>query len=1775
MPSTPATPRRSSNNRRSAPSTPKGSDHPPSDLYSPSSVADRIRRWQDQDASAAVPTPTGSDVSLPLNLNRNVEKEPKKLRQSFADKDNDRPKLSDTRRRRSKHADPKSKEWVREVRSSSTPRKRVISDEHWKKMKADEQALSGSTTPRDDTRKDSPYDDLSRNRSSAFEERQARRARRRELRQSSKQCKTRESGIKSDLDAPCLSRRPTAESESPPDDEMEARSNVDYDLAWRLGGSPTPSESRTQPFTDGIPVETDDGRSRRRSRYADALGGPLGTSDPPPKTKVRMGSIFNQAKVMFTRSEPVVVASPRVPSIEAWLMEQPDPFVETSTPPPVEVPALLKRKSRRREPVPDAIMLEDPNQIWSALEPERPEQPRSSERHRHRRRRTRTSDDNKSPDNVTNPDPSAVRTADAAPQYELKCPDVSTATRKRRGARSSNTRDRSSLPVSPALETSHTPSAKDRVHAAASPVYEPDQQEAIAKAKTSKPCPPTGKHALSTIASIETFNTRLDPAEDAIMPPENNRGLKRRLTTHEDLMSVLSLPRAEKNTRSSRSTRRNVGNTSLVTLMDDFVVDEARYMRELQTLVDGVIPVLLQSVLSKSGSAAAAGLFTSSTNARDDLNFTKPIIDMGVALERLKTTHSRAPTKDPEVLLTWAQGAHKIYAEYLKAWRLGFQGVVVNLAPATNPPDKESSQGMARDADGDVVNADGKKVDVAYLLKRPLVRIKNLNKMLDCVKDLKPSPKAMQAASDYTRLEAAARKRVTEEQGRLEDEVAANIDSTKARNPRTLGVLTGTKVDKSRRVTAKDEFHLALHHSTGQKVDCQVELVMRSNPPGNVRGGDLLVCEVDTSGKWLLLPPIETAFVSARLHESTDSLVVMIRGSHEQSGDWYELLHLTGSHPQAAQEWLQMLGSRPCPPNLNMTQSILAQQTADVSAVPSHGLSSASLRRLPGSQDIDVPIGEASVLGTSTQERPRSAQEQPPYPHSIGSSNASRVNLSEHSSSSTSSSKLLQREPVASGAKLSLGGQLARPKAVSPTRFNGLRSAPELSCARVSKSPTVEMKDDPHHKPVLATASPAAKSPPTLGAWRLNRTDKASREWMETPAVARYVSPQTAERKVDLERESPVDEQPKRPGYKRAPSSTPSKELPTIPRLRPTHPATPPTSTPLTESIRDQWNAITGSGKKAKAPHERQPHSAPSTPRAVRPRSERGLPYTEDVPTPPIYVGRSDSSPQLLREQKPVPPPHRQPSSQQMQVATPEALTPQEKQTPTPNTLSKRRSSSPLKHEYAPSTGTASPGDYDTDESSSSESDASDDELPEQNDKSTPLLTITGNARKTSRPMPPISFPSRATTTLAPSDSASQGPYRSVPAASSMPNAKTFKAMAAVCYWAGNEWLPLHNELDCAVIVSAGLIEAYQISEAHSNDFSGIDPLVGFELTPMVPLRKGTGLDISIRSPPTERSRIKTSHNVMFRSRHGEECEQLYAMINWARINNPTYIALSNARPSYQPPVSFNTQGARHSSQGARSKSGSWFGFGSQGKRSSYRASSAPESPSVGGDSASSVTSALSALRRFSGGGAFNLKRSSVLRNESRARSGGSIYSSSTITTGTGSGSASPAPSQFGGTAMVNDLKIVFHRREKLQWSHLGSAKLNVLPAPDLAAMTNTIPGSPAAPNNTPGSNASTPRGPRLPSSSHTPHRVHGNGREKRILVTGLKKGEIMLDAVLGESCFERIGLRGIALSVWIEDAEIKKSGGVMSGRDTTYMLQCKSEAEASWVFGLVGRLRY
>jgi hypothetical protein len=1908
MPSNPTTPRRASNNRRSVPATPKASDGKPQGSNDANSVRDRIRQWQEQNAAAVSPTPVASDISLPGVPDDKVEPERRRTRRASGGKENAKAAESTPRRKSSRWVDPEQREWVRGARSSSTPRRRVISDEHWKKTRSHGEVKVGQSPPKKELDQTEHPVTVSREGSPAYSEREARRIRRRELRHASK--------LKAQVDdydqrnIPNVPLKKLSLEKLSPENEHDTQSNVDYELATNLGGTTSPEQWDKREDEDLLRAAQDDGHHRRRSQYANALSrsprsSQIGFGDLPDcSLRSKKGSIFSQAKGLFTKSDPVAVPSPRLPSIEAWLEEQPDPFLDVEEQ-SVPVPAPLHTRSRRKEVTAEPVILKDPDRIWASIGNGKSQEIQQNGNSRRRRRRNETTDDTERgmPSPVDYEVSETRRTSPEINHASKGSPEMSPVALKRRGAKSSRARrdssykERSRPTSSLANPPTEPPSAVPLAH----DEYQPAEADLPS---IHKQCPPSGPHRLSTIASVETFQAAPEPAAPPELPSKAETGLKRRLTTHEDLMSVLSLPRAGKSiksTRSVRSIRNRRGDRPVGEVMNEFAVDEATYRRELRTLVDGVIPVLLQSVLSKSHSTAAAGLFATSRTANDDLNFTKPIVDMGVALERLKTLHNRAPTEDVHGVLSWAQGAHKVYTDYLKAWRLGFQDVVVNLAPSDGQTYNQSDLGMARDDHGDIVNGEGQKIDVAYLLKRPLVRVKNLSKLLAQLKTINPSSRASQVAEDFADLVALARRRSNEEQSRLEDEAAANIDATKARDLRTLAALTGVKIDSSKRVKARDCFNLTLHHSTGQRIDCRVELLLRDNPPGLEDGGDLLLCEVEDTGKWLLLPPIETSLLSARTGDTAHDLVVMVRGSVGSRRQWHELLCLTADDDEAVLEWVQMLGSDPLPPKVDRSPDFISRAHALAAAPPVYSaalvLSSTTANRNTDLRNVDVPIGEPSLLGGYNDQRTRTASSPSrsdisgsdlnsstiampgqawPSQSSPSQISSSQASLSQASASQSSASQVHQRKALTARPKLSLGGELATPQSRNLRDSNRLMQSSDqevlagLRRTNAGKRHSRQGEQSPGRPHSSSPSKPPARdSRPVPGQLKISRTDEASRQWMSSTDAKKSVSPERHLAPKSPQREAGADTRPERPEYKRAVSSTPSKELPTISRLRPTgHGLTASNALP-SESKPDQKARLPEPESKDKSLSHSSRDSQEVRVRSER-RQNRGIPFTEDVPPPPPHAhrwgGSSQPSSAIKDPQKPVPPPHGHLSLPSTKTSNSRAVARESQSASTESKAGSRRSSSPLKHQYAPLVTSDSSSDSDSDDSiSSSSSETSEDPVSERGDAPTPLLPVTAaTSRRPFQSLPPSSFPRRAATTLAPSDSASQGPYRSVPSSSSLPNVRVSRTIAMVCSWSDKGvWESLHPD-ECSIIISPGLIEAYEMSSAHSMSRPGptdmnkpgsdtassatMDssspntdsrPLVAFELTPLVPLRRGTALDISIRSPPTEKSKIRKSSNVMFRSRNAEECEALYSLINHARINNPTYIALQNARPSYQPPVTFNTGGgsARHSSHGSRSKSGSWFGLGSQGKKSSYRASSAPMS--IGGVSESSVgslSSAFSALKRFSGeGGMFNLNRSSVQKKYRGGVSGSaSLYSSSSGTTGTGSGSASPAPSQMGlptlkegtvtdpgdapvggGAGVVNNMKIrVYCRESASKWRDLGAARLTVLPAPrppllaqqaDSGASTPTM----TAPNEPsplgtpvgsrtpstmllgqPNTNEKTPKaagtpGPRLPSSTHTPHRIHGHAHEKRIIITSSKSktpnaagesgGKTLLDAVLGESCFERIARTGIAVSVWTEDEVISKQGGVIGGRTTTYMLQMKGEAEAGWVFGLVGRLRY
>ena len=1839
MPS-PVTPRRSSGRAVNKTPVKKPVDiGKPLGPYDNNQVRDRVRQWQAQ-GGGVVTTPD------PCAEHIDDEQSPKKLGKEGSQKKVEQPVQppqdavllqAQASAAQEKVDDETTKE--NKAKSISTPRKRIISDGHWVRKRSPPKSAEKAKPkpkPKPTIRRQSFSAVRSRPKTSKISNSNGDAQDSKAEDVDKEKSKVFDDGIRV-YATPPSSRRASAQQDIAKEDkENRDVGAVDNDaLSLRSRSvSPKSGSSAGNPGTLEVtpegspkPVKLKPSSSKRNSEVrSTSLHKETATQSPTVEDgnqvnerrkskkagKGFFAQAFDESRRMFTRTETVYIQPSENPRIDAWLGGVPDPsddpFVVEEAPldePPVEIPAPLNVKSRRKRRSKESeAPVEDPNRIWESVATK--ETPPGSSPSRPRRHRTnrgsRVQEDvsiepsesvkaTRVDKEGAEPEP-ATTTTNNDPRDTTPTSPASTSRLQRRNARRKSIHSPRESPrrderqSSPLKDSSSPPNEEEKsqvssanTESSVEPIG-PNNPLKPLPLTSRRPFPSVGQHRLSTILSVDTLGSKartqapasVSEFSDATLQPniKDNREMRReaedplepsslgrttsksRLTRHADLLSVLSAPRGgEKSIRSARSIRTNRSRLETATMDDVFKEledDETKYMRELRTLVDGVIPVLLSSVLSKTESALAAGLFSPQGNAAKDPAITKPIIDMGICLERLKAWHKRIEPRNgrpPSVtsFLNWASGVHKTYTEYLKSWRMGFQDVVVNLAPASANEQKDAGieGGLPRNEHGDVTDGNGERVDVAFLLKRPLVRLKYLAKTLRGINHVSPSTQAEKLAIDFQSLVEEARNRTNEERARLEDEAAANIDATRARDPRTLGLLSNTSINKARRVRARDSYDLTLLHTSGQQIDCRVELLLRDDPPGEGLEADLLICEVDGTGRWLLFPPISTDRVSARNGDAEREIVVMVRGEQSSGQEWQEILSLVGDEEQAGFEWVQMLGLTPIPPQISATSSLgkTARRKTLESSYPSETLgevragnasvpTTPTKNRTPNPRDIEIPLGEQATGSSKIWRDPLHVAD---TPKSEFDPPKSRTRLQKRTPNRTpepgSTDPFIQ--PLAHQERLSSdrgeSGSVDSP--ASPTSVNDDRTkedSPGLGLRRYLKnrgerasrgsseapgspiSPTLQGSNSTH---------PRSPDPTTL---RSSVDEKAGSTSPGTP---------------------PLDEVNKspRPRYHHRTSSVPSTDLPTIRKQR--NSSEPP--------------APGGEVSQAKTePAETTPSGSPK--KLTKPRPQGG-----DIPPPP--------------------PPHRTPSPIKLEGAKTPDFSPGLRKAP-------RRSSSPLKHEYEPSTATESTSGSDSegnDDVLSSRSDTSgeEDEDSEEGDVAMPLLPV--GALQRSRP-PPASMPSLPSKTLGPSSSASQAPYKTVP---SQPQ-KASRAIALIYYWSeSGKWENLHPD-ECSIAITPGLIEAYEMSAAHSyaeehglaSSNSGLSsgssisagsrPLVALELTPLVPIRRGTAIDISIRSPPTSGSKITTitSNNVMFRSRNSEECEILYGLINYSRINNPTYIALQNARATSFAPQLVNA--GLNRGKTARAPASSWFGLG---RRRSYRASSAP-TPSISKTESSinSASSAFSALKIFKGSSRFSINRSTILsRTSSRT---GSVYTSSDNSSGTstpippgsgsGSGTTPGLPSVPGGGVEANaapiglsNAKIRLYIRESAsKWRDLGSARLTIMRPTN--ASHPLFPSSSSTPDGRDADADSPGHGFGIGAGGAASPGRRQTASDKRIVVIGKSKEQTLLDVTLGESCFERVARTGIAVSVWenFEGGMVAKEGGVVGGRLRVFMIQ-------------------
>ncbi|KAJ8065740.1 hypothetical protein OCU04_006411 [Sclerotinia nivalis] len=1212
----------------------------------------------------------------------------------------------------------------------------------------------------------------------------------------------------------------------------------------------------------------------------------------------------------------------------------------------------------------------------------------------------------------------------------------------------------------------------------------------------------SGDHHLSTIASVETFSTlssidtssnltkttltqattQTGRSDSNVSRRRSNRsGLKRRLTKHSDLVSMLSLPdapstsrtRSIRSARSVRTARSNLETATERDLMRELAGDEVKYMRELKTLVDGVIPVLLTCVLSKSDSAIAAGLFNPDATDMNETFLTKPIVDMGVALERLKSLHKRIPLEDPDALIVWLQRAHRTYQDYTRAWRLGFQDVVVNLAPASRTTSAEEKEGSSldnipRNADGDIVNSNGERVDVAFLLKRPLVRIKYLAKLTKGLDKLNHSELSGKALKTFEDLQETARRRVKEEHARLEDLYANNTDATRARNPQTLAPVEDAHIDRTRQVSAKDFFDLDFPHSNGQRIECRVELILRDNLSDEIDPGDVLVCASEitpeATHRYLLFPPINRDFISACAGEKPGEVVVMIRGI-QRPIEWRESLLLKGAEPDTAAEWIEMLGSVPMP------QPILSSILDNTDAVSMMSLDPSEISEAGDPDDNELPIG------------------------------ARRRRRKHHSKERPRSTTFSTMSSVEIPAPL----KIDRKETSSPSRRHRDVSLDEIT----GQSHMRRSKSSRHHSHTRTRSTPSS---PLSSQLTLDNSDDESRENDDFEEFGSRAST---------------------PGKTSRRPLTPSEELPYIPKVRKTSSAASIDSTSTTkDKIRRQsYDTIDSqeTSTRSGSPEQTEEDSAPPPPPAHRSMSPSGLKQ-------PVII-----------------------------------------EPPAPNSRS-RRTSSPLKHEYRPSDisdisersevseevseisyPSSEESDTEEEESTSSSDEDELDELDELEAADLPEAEPAPSIYGRRAISPTTSLYSLPNVTLAPVNSTPR-----IPIVHKVDNTDVRRHVATVSTWnnAKGRWDDVHSK-SCSIIIRPGLIEVYEMSSRHSSpavlstiqesDVEGSDdtsskedkrPLLGQVLTPVVTLRQSNSLDIEIHSPPTTDSRVKCSPTIRYHSLHNPACVELYNSIHMARMNNPTYKKLEEERL-------LNSYGGATYETAVASKKRSFLSFG---RKRSYRASTRAPSVVNSDQSSSPSTSRLSeSFKRLTGSSFFNIAKSSI--ESGRGSSPSSLYTSSSGLTPPRTphpASLAGTSTSYGGVNLTSDnLKIrLYYLETRSKWQDCGNARLTVTEPPPGMRQACAV----------------------------------DQGIERRILVTRKamkpenpdEKVEVLLDVVLGANCFSMIGNKGVTCNIWEDvvgpNGEVGMVGAIgrVSGRTRKWCLQAGSVPEASWIYSLV-----
>lgn len=909
---------------------------------------------------------------------------------------------------------------------------------------------------------------------------------------------------------------------------------------------------------------------------------------------------------------------------------------------------------------------------------------------------------------------------------------------------------------------------------------------------------------------------------------------------------------------------------------------------------------------------------------------------------------------------------------------------------------------------------------------------------------------AASLSTSFHALVLMARRKISEEKARIEDDAATSLDVSKVYDMHMLLPRRDIiSLDQYRRVKARDSFQMRLYHSSDDLIERNIELILRE-PSSRTKfsEGEILFVEVgEDSSKSLLFPPIPLSAISSRTGDAAGEIVVMVRGVDHELTEWREIMALASS-TAAGFEWVQMLGLVPIPPegpfSKEPIEPAVLETVIEESIAPSRHYSPAQPRR---GKSRRTPKAQPEATNDNVPVEPDTNTASEPAEEKI---KQIPIAMSHGWLPLDFSAGLLE---VPTGYQGNFGGNFEVPK------VNFKVQKPDNDARDITRSPSLHTLSE----------SDIGQSP--SAAPSIKRSHRASRRHSRSSSITSEESLHSGKQLTraasvhldDQERES-VEANLKKHAMDNIPDLSPSK-------AKKTEGSSPPPPVP--------------------------PHRTPTN------ASNRSGPPPTSAGNKSRFGGR-------------------------------------------------RRTSSPLKHEYDPSLSNSDSErlegekliqeDEDHDYTSSSEPSSSEDEdsddavslcsEEEDGDYPPPLLSIPrGVSRQTSRTM----MQSTSMDSLGISDNSSELTQR--PTAPSQPDqppppvpqiGARFKCYIFV--WATNQWDKLSTG-ECRLLITPGRIEAYPIVQTSPNgtaeaaiDFSlnQSEQIFAFDLNTKLAIRRGTAVDISIRSPPNSKL---AGASIMLRLKSPNECEALHGAINTYRIY-PQDLQLPLTTTVSSLNLSSEISDSSTAVAGNIKR-----GFGAWAKSKTYRAGSTPSL--VSSPSETSINSISSAFSR--------LRANKIFKNSPLSSATSSTSSMENSRNGSPMGLPN-VPGIENSIVSMSPMKVRLYRRENAsKWRDLGNARLNVL-KPNEGQRGKSI-----------------------------------NEDDKRVVITNKKGDAILLDVVLGESAFERVARTGIAISILTgegeEDGTLKPADiGGIGAKNTVYMMQA-SDMHAMNLFANANRL--